>query len=87
MVEINWTLEADRWLNDIHEFIARDNPSAAAKVVLGIYNKVQMLKEFPEIGYIYKGKPYSNIRILLYGHFRIAYLIKNDDRIDILGSF
>lgn len=28
-----------------------------------------------------------NVRILLYGHFRIAYLIKPDGNVDILGVF
>ena len=49
--------------------------------------KAQVLKEFPEIGYKYKGEPEGDIRILLYGHYRIAYLIKNKDNIDILGVF
>jgi toxin ParE1/3/4 len=30
---------------------------------------------------------YPHIRILLYGHYRIAYLLKPDDNIDILGVF
>jgi len=28
-----------------------------------------------------------NVRILLYGHYRIAYLLKNDGNVDILGVF
>lgn len=31
--------------------------------------------------------PDGDIRILLYEHYRIAYLIKCDDNIDILGVF
>ena len=30
---------------------------------------------------------YPHIRILLYGHYRIACLLKPDDNIDILGVF
>jgi len=30
MAEINWTAEAQRWLEDIFEYIAVDNPRAAA---------------------------------------------------------
>lgn len=33
MAEIRWTEEAERWLNDIYEYIAADNPSAAARTV------------------------------------------------------
>lgn len=35
MAEIRWTEEARRWLRDIHDYIAADNPDAARKVVSG----------------------------------------------------
>ncbi len=85
MVEINWTKEAELWLKDIHDYIAQDNPQIAKKVVNDIYNKVQILKSFSQIGYIYENEENKEIRILLYGHYRIAYLIKNKNHIDILG--
>ena len=28
-----------------------------------------------------------HVRILLYGHYRIAYLVKDDRNVDILGVF
>jgi hypothetical protein len=31
MAEIAWTEEAQRWLEDIFEYIAADNPAAAAR--------------------------------------------------------
>ena len=36
MAEITWTAEAQRWLEDIFEYIAADNPHAAAQTVTGI---------------------------------------------------
>ncbi|MBE7446390.1 MAG: type II toxin-antitoxin system RelE/ParE family toxin [Planctomycetia bacterium] len=87
MAKINWTSEAERWLRDIYDYIAEDNPDAAIRVVEGIYEKAQTLHRFPELGHKYDEKPDQNIRILLYGHYRIAYLIKPDDNIDILGIF
>lgn len=86
MVEINWTSEAQRWLEDIFEYIAADNPNAAAKVVTGIYERAQVLAKFPHIGYRYQPST-RNVRILLYGHYRIAYLLKDNENIDILGVF
>jgi toxin ParE1/3/4 len=44
-------------------------------------------RDFPELGYMYRKEIDGDIRILLYGHFRIAYLIKSQERIDILGVF
>jgi plasmid stabilization system protein ParE len=35
MAEIVWTFEAQRWLEDIFEYIAADNPQAAARTVQG----------------------------------------------------
>jgi toxin ParE1/3/4 len=39
MAEIRWSHEAAQWLNEIYEYIAQDNPTAAGKVVSGIYEK------------------------------------------------
>ncbi|HEB70373.1 MAG TPA: type II toxin-antitoxin system RelE/ParE family toxin [Desulfobulbus sp.] len=86
MAEIRWSHEAAQWLKEIYEYIAQDNPAAAGKVVSGIYEKAQLLSNFPEIGYKYREEPEGEIRILLYGHYRIAYLI-TDGPIDILGVF
>jgi plasmid stabilization system protein ParE len=36
---------------------------------------------------LYEGIADREVRILLYGHYRIAYLIKSEDAIDILGVF
>lgn len=87
MVDIHWTSEAELWLKDIHDYIALDNKSIAKKVVIEIYQKVQILQSHPRIGYEYENDEYKEIRILLYGHYRIAYLIKDANTIDILGVF
>jgi toxin ParE1/3/4 len=86
MAEIAWTNEAQRWLEDIFEYIAADNPKAAARTVQEIHERAQILARFPEIGHRYVASS-RNVRILLYGHFRIAYLVKGDGNIDILGVF
>ena len=76
MAEITWTEEAQRWLEDIFEYIAADNPDAAARTVQGIYERAQVLATFPEIGHRYTASS-RHVRILLYGHYRIAYLTKD----------
>ncbi len=87
MAEIRWTKEAQTWLKDIHDFIAHDNAKAAGEIVQEILQRVQILKRLPEVGYKYDRYRNANIRILLYGHYRIAYFIKKDRSIDILGVF
>ena len=87
MATLNWTYEAERWLKDIHDYIAQDKPKTANQVVTAIYRKAQILKDFPEIGYHYRSELEGEIRILLYGHYRIVYLLKEQQQIDILGVF
>ena len=87
MARINWTHEAQKWLRDIFDYIASDNPGAAAQVVDGIYERAQVLIQFPRIGHRYEAVSDREVRILLYGHYRIAYFLKSEEEIDILGVF
>ena len=41
MAEISWTAEAQRWLEDIFEYITNENPRAARETVNGIYEPTQ----------------------------------------------
>lgn len=84
MAAINWTREAEQWLHDIYEYIAIDNPTAAARTVDGIYERAQLLTDFPQLGYRYHQIEDRHVRILFY---RIAYLIDEGGDIDILGVF
>jgi plasmid stabilization system protein ParE len=56
------------------------------ETVQGIYDRAQILTDFPECGSRYWVSK-RNVRILLYGHFRITYLVKDDGDVDILGVF
>lgn len=86
MAKIRWSHEAECWLRNIHTYISKDNPSTANKVISAIYDKTQLLGDFPQLGYIYREEAEGEIRILLYGHYRIAYMI-TENYIDILGVF
>ncbi len=88
MAELRWTDEALAWLEDFHRYIAADNPTAATRVMQGIVAKAECLKDFPDIGTRLRAVPEGEVRMLLYGHYRIAYLFRRDaDVIDILGVF
>ena len=50
MAQINWTLESERWLRDIYDYIASDNPHAAIRLVEGIHQRVQIMHQFPLLG-------------------------------------
>lgn len=87
MAEINWTHEAEVWLQDIYTYIAIDDRDAAQRTITGIVERVQLLKEHPRLGHRYEPEKSREVRILLYGHYRIAYFLRSDERLDILGVF
>jgi len=82
-----WTEEAERWLKDIYEYIAQDSSEAAIHIIEKITEKAELLKEFPDLGHKYETEVSGDVRVLLYGHYRIAYFRPKDDIIVILGVF
>ena len=86
MGTITWTNEAQRWLEDIFEYIAIDDRNAASQVVDDLYERAQILKDNLEIGNRYRVSV-RHVRILLYGHYRITYLVKDSGDVEILGVF
>lgn len=76
MVQINWTREAEVWLRDIYTYIAIDNRAAAERTIAGILKKFTC-SNTPALGHRYEAEKSREVRILLYGHYRIAYLIKS----------
>jgi len=85
MAGLVWTDESEYWLKEIFDYIAPDNPDAAASVISGIYDRAQGLLQFPKSGYKYEGST-DDVRILLYSHYRIAYKVAGEEII-ILGVF
>ena len=56
-------------------------------MVVGIYDKIQLLRDHPRLGQRYEPIQDREVREVLYGRYRIAYLIVSDERIEILGIF
>jgi plasmid stabilization system protein ParE len=53
-----------------------------------IYDKAQLLRSFPDIGYRHSQVEDGEVRIVLDGHYRTAYLCRQDaGAVDILGVF
>lgn len=86
MAQITWTDEAARWLEDIFEHIAEQNPDAAGRTVEGIFERAQVLAQYPELGHRFLHSK-RNVRILHHDQYRIAYLVRDDGGVDILGVF
>ena len=88
MAELRWTEEALDWLGEIHRYVAEDNPHAARKVINGIVGKAELLSAFPDIGTRLRVVPEGEVRMIIYGHYRIAYLRwHNMELVEIIGVF
>lgn len=82
-----WTPEARWWLREIYDYIRQDSRERAFKVVRRIYEKAHILLDFPDLGHIYEPACEHNVRILIYGHYRIVYQPSDDGKVYILGVF
>jgi len=87
LAQVVWTDEANDWLKKIHDYIARDKPGAAFNVVQSIYQRAQMLAAFPELGHRHRSASGREVRILLWGHYRIVYHVVLNGDVHILGVF
>ena len=79
--------EADRWLFKIHVYIALDSPVNAFNVVQSIYQRAQILRDFPQIGQAYRSASGRDLRILLWGHYRIVYRLVANEEVHVIGVF
>ncbi|MDQ3395600.1 MAG: type II toxin-antitoxin system RelE/ParE family toxin [Bacteroidota bacterium] len=53
MVQISWIQRAIQDLNELAEYIAKDIPRYADLTIDKIFEKTQILKEYPEIGRVF----------------------------------
>ena len=82
-MRIIWSPLSVERLSEIAEYIARDNPSAAERLIDEIFIKVEQLKSFPDMGRIVPETKHRKIRELIYTHYRIIYRIE-EKQISIL---
>lgn len=87
METIRWSAGALKQLGEIYDYIAADNPDAAGRVVDGINEKVEILLDHPRIGWRHEKIKDREIRIILYGHYRIAYQVEATNEIHVLGIY
>ena len=87
MVEIFWTAESKKWLKKIYDYISLDSPNNARKVIDDIVERTDVIKDFPLCGQKLIEWTENDVRMLLYGSYRIVYLIKSETKVDILGVY
>ena len=85
-MKIFWTKEALLRLQDIEEYISRDNPDAAIGFVDKLISVAETIADYPEKGRIVPELALEKIREVLHKNYRIVYLIKKNS-IEILTVF
>ena len=73
-----WTERASGDIEAIVRYIARRNPTAAAEIGFGIYDRAQILIQHPEAGTILDELRDGDWRKLIYRRWKIVYTIRND---------
>lgn len=78
MAQIIWTEPSLDQLDDIAEYIALDNPTAASALVQDVFRKVDRLEEFPDSGREPPELPNSVYREIVCNPCRIFYRHEGD---------
>lgn len=72
-MKIVWSPLSLQRIQEISDYIALDNISAANNWIDSIFGKVELLKSNPEIGRTVPEIEKPNIRELIHGNYRIIY--------------
>lgn len=75
-MKIAWSPLSLERMTQIAERIARDNPSAARRWVIKVFEKVERLERFPESGRQVSETHRQDIREILYPPYRIIYRVQ-----------
>ncbi len=73
--KVIWTESASDDLGAVVRYTSRHNPDAARAVGYGIYDRVQVLIEFPELGSVIREMNDPDWRQLVFRSYRIVYHI------------
>ena len=83
-MKVHWTDTAVEHLRAIHDYIAKNSPQYALRVVDRLTRRSQQIAEFPLSGRLVPEFEVPEIREVLEGPYRIIYLIRTD-QVDVLA--
>ena len=76
--KLEWSLQAIEDIEAIASFIEKDSKIYAKSVVSKIYDKSNILTDFPKIGRVVPELNDENVREIFVYNYRIIYNIKED---------
>ena len=77
-MKVDWTVAALGHLTDIYEYIARDSPQYALRMVDRITSRSKQIGIFPESAQIVAEYDRPNIREVIEGPYRVIYRTESD---------
>ncbi len=84
-IVLSRTAETD--LAEIVEYIARDNPAAAARFGHELVRHTRKLEHFPQIGRVVPEFRVNTLRELIHSSYRIVYQINEQQKIIEVARF
>ena len=75
ITKIKWIDSAKNDLREINTYITSQSPKFAKIQIQRIFEQVDKLKQFPFIGLVLPEHNDENIRYILFGAYRIIYLL------------
>ena len=78
MARLIWSEPALQDLEQIADYIALDDPSAARRLIQKVFAKTELLQGFPEMCPVPHDLPDSRYRHLVVGPLRIFYRLEGD---------
>lgn len=88
MALIRWSEKSILHLEQIYAWIAKDSTRQAKRVVEQIWERTQILSDFPKVGHFWQTDGDAEIRLLYYGHHKVAYRYDPEtETVDVLGVY
>jgi len=78
-VIVRWSRRALSQVSEIFDYIARDRPCAAERILEGFLERTELSAERPEQGPIWGGENRPDLRSVLHENHRIVYRVKPDE--------
>jgi addiction module RelE/StbE family toxin len=85
-MKLVWTKEALLRLQEVEEYISRDNQIVAADFIDKLISLAETIVDNPKKGRVVPELTLENIRELLYKNYRIVYLVKKSS-VEVLTVF
>jgi toxin ParE1/3/4 len=77
-VKVEWSPLSLERVDDIAQYIARDNPETAVRWVVDLFETVERLADYPESGRTVPEVGVRRIREVIFGAYRVIYSVREN---------